>query len=273
MEIDAPVAHAPGSSARIVLEGAVNTRDLGGYVTREGARVKSGKMIRSDALGKLTEADTRRLAELSLSRVIDFRTAAEIEAMGADVLPPGVPLISRPIDDTGMFLRMAEAIQSKEPGPQQLMLGDGAAERIVEGVYRSFFTPDTLAKFGATVEDLAAADAAVLFHCTAGKDRTGWLAYIVLQAVGVPEPVARQDYFLTNEFRADADAATRAHLKQSGYMDDPDLLIPLQTVSDRYLELAVGLLRDRYGDLTGYLTEGLALSPATIARLRENLVG
>ncbi|MFI6869314.1 tyrosine-protein phosphatase [Nocardia sp. NPDC050406] len=260
------------AAARIELQGAVNVRDLGGYRTYDGARTKSGKMIRADALGKLTDADVAKLGTLQLRQVIDLRTPAEVQGMGADRLPTGVPLVARPIDDTGMFVKMFEAIQSRDPVKQQELLGNGKAEQIMGDVYRSFFTADSLGKFGQTVRDLADTDTATLFHCTAGKDRTGWLSYVVLRAVGVPESTAKQDYLLSNQYRAAADAALREQLKQAGLMQNPDLLIPLQEVRDQYLDIALQTMRDKYGDFGKFLTNGLGLDPMTIVKLRKNLV-
>lgn len=229
-------------------------------------------MIRADALGKLTDADVAKLGTLKLQTVIDLRTQAEVQGMGADKLPAGVPLVARPIDDTGMFVKMFQAIQSRDPVKQQELLGDGKAELIMGDVYRSFFSADSLSKFGQTVKDLAATNTVTLFHCTAGKDRTGWLTYVTLRAVGVPETTARQDYLLSNQYRAAADAALRQQLKQAGLMENPDLLIPLQEVRNEYLDIAVQTMEEKYGDFGSYLTKGLGLDPMTIVKLRKNLV-
>ncbi|WP_330179162.1 tyrosine-protein phosphatase [Nocardia sp. NBC_01503] len=269
----ADAAPAAAGPTKIDLQGAVNVRDLGGYWTYDGAKVKSGKVIRADALGKLTDADVQKLGGLKLQTVVDLRTNAEVQGLGADKLPAGVPLVARPIDDTGMFVKMSQAIQSRDPQQQQALLGDGKAEQIMGDVYRSFFTADSLSKFGQTVRDLANTGNATLYHCTAGKDRTGWLSYVTLRAVGVPESVARQDYLLSNRYRAAADAATRAQLKQAGYMRNPDLLIPLQEVRDDYLDIAVDQVNSQFGDFGKFLTQGLGLDAGTILKLRKNLVG
>ncbi|QLY34419.1 tyrosine-protein phosphatase [Nocardia huaxiensis] len=265
-----PEALAGGG--QITLQGAVNVRDMGGFWTYDGSKTKSGKMIRADALGKLTDADVAKLGTLKLQQVIDLRTTAEVQGMGADRLPGGVPLVSRPIDDTGMFTKMFAAIQSKDPVKQQELLGDGKAEQIMGDVYRSFFNSDSLSKFGQTVKDLANTSTATLFHCTAGKDRTGWVSYVVLRAVGVPESIARDDYMKSNDYRAAADAALRQQLKQAGIMQNPDLLIPLQEVREEYLDIAVDQVTAKYGDFGKFLTQGLGLDAATILKLRKNLV-
>ncbi|WP_225728320.1 MULTISPECIES: tyrosine-protein phosphatase [unclassified Nocardia] len=268
-----PSAPSLSAGGKIDLQGAINVRDVGGYRTYDGATVKADKVIRADALQRLTDADVARLGSLNLGTVIDLRTPAEVRMMGADRLPAGVVSVARPIDDTGLFEQMTQVIQSRDPVEQQRVLGDGGAERIMGEVYRSFFTDDARTKFGQTITELAATDSAMLYHCTAGKDRTGWLTYVVLRAVGVPESVARQDYLLSNRYRAAADAALRAQLRQAGVMQNPDLLIPLQEVRDEYLDIAVRQLEQTYGGFGKYLTEGLGLDPLTILRLRKNLVG
>ncbi|WP_194819299.1 tyrosine-protein phosphatase [Nocardia sp. XZ_19_385] len=259
--------------AKIELQGAVNVRDIGGYRTYDGARVKSKKAIRADSLEKLTDSDIQVLAGYNLKQVTDFRTQGEIQFSGPDKLPSGVPLVARPIDDTGMFVTMLQLIQSRDPVKQEAALGGGKAEQIMAGMYKSFINSDTSrAAFGQTIRDLANTDRPTLYHCTAGKDRTGWLTYVLLRAVGVPERTARQDYLLSNQYRAAADAKLREQVKQAGYMQNPDLLIPLQEVRDAYLDTAVREMETKYGDLGKFLTQGLGLDPGTILKLRRNLV-
>ncbi|MVU84077.1 protein-tyrosine-phosphatase [Nocardia sp. ET3-3] len=260
-------------ATQITLQGAVNVRDVGGYVTYTGDSTKSGKVIRSDALGKLTDADVQKLGTLGIQTVVDFRTPAEVQGLGADKLPAGVSAVSRPIDDGGIYLKTAQAIGSKDPVQQQALLGDGKAEQIMKTAYTNFLGADATAKFAQTIKDVAAAPGAILYHCTSGKDRTGWMTYVLLQAVGVPESVARQDYLLSNQYRAASDAALRAQLKAAGIMQNPDLLIPLQIVSDEYLDVAVDQMKQQYGDFGKYLSKGLGLDAGTILRLHENLVG
>ncbi|MFI9505465.1 tyrosine-protein phosphatase [Nocardia sp. NPDC052566] len=261
------------AAARIDLQGAVNVRDIGGYRTYDGKKVKPAKAIRSDSLEKLTPADLTKLGALNLKAVVDLRTQAEIQFSGPDKLPQGVPLVSRPIDDTGLFPQMLQIIQTRDPQKQQEALGNGKAEQIMARVYGSFLTADSRAKFGQTIKDIAATDKPTLYHCTAGKDRTGWLTYVMLRAVGVPEQTARQDYLLSNQFRAAADQKLRDDVKRAGLMQNPDLLIPLQEVRDAYLDSAIDKMEQAYGDFGKFLTDGLGLDAMTIVKLRKNLVG
>ncbi|MFC7429219.1 tyrosine-protein phosphatase [Nocardia tengchongensis] len=260
-------------ATRITLQGAVNVRDIGGYATYTGDPTKAGKVIRADALGKLTDADVQKLGTLGIKTVIDFRTQAEVGAQGADRVPAGATAVARPISDAGMYLKMVQAIGSKDPAVQQAALGDGKAEQMMRDTYLSFLSADSMAKFGQTIKDIAASNGATLYHCTAGKDRTGWMTYVMLRAAGVPESIARQDYLLSNQYRSAADAAQRAQLKQAGIMQNPDLLIPLQVVSDEYLNTAVDQMNQQFGDFGNFLTKGLGLDAATILKLHRTLVG
>ena len=260
---------------QIPLQGAVNVRDLGGYLTYDGARVRNGLVYRGDHLGKLTTADVAALGALGLSRVIDFRIPLEVQYDGADRLPAGVAGVSRSVTDNGLFGQLLTAIGSRDPVRQEEMLGGGRAAAFMTEVYRTFVTnAANRQQFGATLRELAAPGSGPqLYHCTSGKDRTGWASWLVLTLVGVPERSATEDYLASNTFRAAYDARVREGLKQGGLMQNPDLIIPLQEVRQEYLDAALAEVRTGYGSLYQYVTQGLGLDLRTLAGLRERLVG
>ncbi|GAA2468160.1 tyrosine-protein phosphatase [Streptomyces mauvecolor] len=269
------VAHRLEASPihQVVLQGAVNVRDLGGYWTYDGKQVRYGGAYRADALNKATDADVTTLSRLGLREVVDFRVPLELQYDGPDRLPAGLAPTARPVSDSGLYAQMLAAIGSRDPAKQDAMLGHGKAEALMRTVYQDFVSdPASRAQFGSTLKDLAAGRGPLLFHCTSGKDRTGWESYVLLRALGVPDATAQQDYLASNGFRAAADAALRAGLKQSGMMQNPDLLIPLQEVRLDYLDAALAQLSSQYGDLYGYLTQGLGLSLRDLAALRSRLV-
>ncbi|MFB7598347.1 tyrosine-protein phosphatase [Streptomyces sp. NPDC056160] len=258
----------------IVLQGAVNVRDLGGYRTEQGRHVRYGQVFRADGLGRLTDTDVTRLSQEGLRTVVDFRVPQEVRGDGADRLPAGLTVTSRPVRDLGLYTTTMEVIASKDPVEQQEVLGDGKAAQLMRSIYRAFVTdPGDRRAFAETIRDIAHhGRTPLLYHCTSGKDRTGWLSYVLLRAVGVPAATAERDYLLSNDFRAAADLRVREGLEQSGLMRDPDLLVPLQEVRPDYLGAALGQAERDYGGLYGYLTRGLGLDRATLARLHARLV-
>ncbi|WP_455361031.1 tyrosine-protein phosphatase [Streptomyces sp. SYSU K21746] len=280
----APHAAAPAVAAggptrsegvrQIPLQGAVNVRDLGGYHTYGGRTVRYGQVYRADALSELTDADLVTLSGLGLKQVVDFRVPLELQYDGADRLPAGLEVTSRPVTDSGLYGQLMAAIGSRDPVKQEEILGDGKGAAFMRGVYRTFVTnPENRAQFGATLRDLAdRRETPLLYHCTSGKDRTGWTSYVLLRALGVPAATAERDYLASNTYRAAHDAKVRAGLKQAGLMQNPDLLIPVQEVRTEYLEAALAEVEREYGSLYGYLRNGLGLDLRTLAKLQARLV-
>ncbi|MFI0355816.1 tyrosine-protein phosphatase [Actinomadura sp. 9N407] len=279
----APAAHAAPPAPPAVqqvqtptdlLQGTVNFRDVGGYRTFNGFHVKKGVAYRADALNHATDADLAELTRLGIERIVDYRTPLEVSVDGADRLPAGLAVTERPISDTGMYAELTGAIAGKDPVRQEAVLGNGRGERIMEGLYRSFVTdPESRASFGRTLEELADRDRTPLvFHCTSGKDRTGWTSYLLLSALGVSHRTAAYDFLLSNDYRRTADAAARDGLKAAGYMQNPELLTPMQEVRSNYLAAALTEVKRSYGSVDRYLRYGLGLHPRTQAQLRRNLL-
>ncbi|KIF01663.1 protein tyrosine phosphatase [Streptomyces sp. RSD-27] len=263
-----------GAVRQIPLQGAVNLRDVGGYATYTGGRVRRGLVYRSDALSRLTAADITTVSGLGLTKVVDFRIPTELRYDGADRLPQGLSPTSRPVSDLGLYGTLVGAISSGDPVQQEQVLGGGRAAAYMRDVYRTFVTdPENRAQFAATLRELADGNQGpLLYHCTSGKDRTGWMSYVLLRALAVPRETAESDYLASNTFRAAYDAQVRAGLKQSGRMQNPDLLIPLQEVRQDYLDAATDRMEADYGGFYGYLTDGLGLDLRTLSKLRDKMV-
>ncbi|WP_372343983.1 tyrosine-protein phosphatase [Streptomyces sp. KL116D] len=259
---------------QIPLQGAVNVRDIGGYRAAGGGRVRYGLVYRADALSKLTDADVTTLDELSVRQAVDYRVPLEVQYDGADRLPAGVTGVARPVSDNGLYAHILTAIASRDPVRQEEMLGGGRAAAFMRSVYPMFVTgADNRARFAATLHDIAyGGRGALLYHCTSGKDRTGWTTYVLLRLLGVSQRAAVDDYLASNTFRAAYDAKLRESLAQSGAMRNPDLLVPLQEVRTDYLTAALDQVVTDYGGLHRYVTEGLGVDRRTAALLRARLV-
>jgi protein-tyrosine phosphatase len=251
---------------RLPVAGAGNLRDLGGYVTRDGHTLKWGVLYRSDSLADLSNEDVAYLARLRLRRVVDFRSAIERER-DPDRLPDGVTAVWQPISGSGL-----------DPGDlrDRLLAGevsaDQAAAWLVAG--NRAFVGEFHEVFARFVHDLAdPANLPTLFHCTAGKDRTGFAAAIVMLALDVPRETAMHDYLLTNAFtQAKTHRTLQVIRLASRFRANPDDLLPLFEARESYLGAAFSAIDEAPGATAAYLRDALGIDDALRVRLRENLL-
>ena len=233
------------------LQGVSNFRDLGGYAADGGRAVRWRRLFRSDHFGALTAADQAQLATLGITHAFDFRGVAERAATPYTL--PGVvqhplsiePTVVQRLQDLAAAGRLATV-----PIVQELM-----AE-----LYRALVI-EQAHRFEALFAQLLAVDAPVVFHCTAGKDRTGVAAALVLLALGVSRDVVLQDYLLTNQhYRHPA-------LPRS---DTPlEALQVLWRVQDGFLDAALQAIDSQPGGLPQYMQQRLGLGPAALTALRQ----
>jgi protein-tyrosine phosphatase len=247
----------------VKLDGAVNFRDIGGYLTESGRRVKPGKVFRSDELGDLSDGDLSKLKEMGLQFIFDLRNRREVKKK-TDRIPPGSP-----------FKYVHAPIYENEPKGKYLpailfnrhKLGDILAERY-------FFMIEKRAEaFGKILSHFAdPQNFPIVYHCTAGKDRTGLITALILSILGVPEETIVADYSLSNlgfdhyfqEFVEDARHAAMGVKDiefQGFFIVRPDWI---QNILDH--------LKEQYGSVERYLIEKANMDPLTIDRIRTNLL-
>jgi protein-tyrosine phosphatase len=261
-------------SRRVELDGAVNVRDIGGYRSSCGLEVLRGRLFRGDALSQLSDPDVERLDRLGLRTVIDFRTPGEILLSGSDRLPSGVELASLPVGG-GDLGSVYELISSGDHERQRRELGDGRAAEFMVEVNRGFVADARQREaFGAALLLVSAPGRQpLLYHCSGGKDRTGWMTAIVLTALGVPREVVLRDYLLSNDFHRTGYYKLRLDLVKTGIVADPELLRPILEQSPTYLGAAFEEAERRFGTFGGFLTRGLDISDAMLGELRRGLLG
>jgi protein-tyrosine phosphatase len=257
--------------ARIAIATAANLRDVGGWSTSDGRQVRSGLVFRSAELSRLHGADLASFAELGIHTVYDLRTAAEM-AHQPDALPEGT--VSESLDVLADAEHAAPAeLQSifENPGRASEFLTEGQAERYFETAYRAFVTlPSARSAYRRLFEGLASAEAPVLYHCTTGKDRTGWATAVLFRLLGVPEEQLLEDYLLTNTELLPMVQPWMDQFEEGG--GDPRLLMPILGVQESYLAAAFAQLEESFGTVEDYLLDGLDLAPATLESLQERLV-
>src|ERR1700761_5971821 len=178
------------------LEAAVNVRDLGGHLPADGARLAVGPVIRGDPLHPPTAADMATVSNIGRRTIVDFRLPGEVLVNGEDRLPPGATLVSLPVPgaDVGAFY---DLITSGDHERQRAELGQGRATEFMLRVHRGFVA-DQRQRDGFGIALRMMADGAhglpLLFHCTSGKDRTGWMTAILLTAPGGPDAGRREGH-------------------------------------------------------------------------------
>lgn len=233
------------------LSGASNFRDLGGYAAADGRPVRWRRLFRSDHLAALTPADAGTLQALGVSRSLDFRGVRERAAVPYALA--GVEQHSLPIEPT-VVQRMQELVEAG-----QTVTPEHTVE-LMQETYRAF-VHDNAARFASLFEHLLGSDEPLVFHCTAGKDRTGFAAAMILLALDVPRQVVMHDYLLTNDFyRMPPAAASRA---------PREVLNVLWRVQQEFLDAALQAVDRDYGGVDNYLARELGVGAAERRRLAE----
>ena len=241
----------PTSERSLNLAGASNFRDLGGYHGRDGRQVRWRRLYRSDQLCGLTADDRGVLADLGLARTFDFRGV--VERASAPYLLPGVVQHHLPIEPT-----VAQSLQTLRTAGTGLTAQDAIG--VMQQTYRSFVN-DSSARFAELFRHLLADDAPLVFHCTAGKDRTGLAAALILHALGVPRTVVVEDFLLTNTLYRRPAAMSRSDAPR-------DVLDVLWRVRVEFLDAALEAVDAGYGGVDPYL-EHLGVGARERDRLSE----
>lgn len=261
---------APG--AAIPIPSVPNLRDLGGYRTVDGTTVRTGVLYRSVALSELSDDDVAAFASLGIRTVFDLRTEAERTAR-PDRRLDGVQevLLDVLADSTDAAPAQLESLVG-DPASAGEHLGNGQAQLLFERGYREFVSlPSARAAyrafFSALLED---STVPALFHCTTGKDRTGWAAATTLMLLGVQRSDVVADYLHTNRDLLPAlQPLVDGFAAQGG---DPTLLEPVLGVEAEYLEAALDEMDHEFGSLAAYFRDGLGLDHDAQDELRARLL-
>lgn len=263
---------------RIELEGMPNTRDLGGMPTKDGRHIRPKRLLRSGDLCNATEADARFLRETcQISKVIDLRTAEE-RAQRPDRQIEGVSYVQLPIleEKTLGITREQESDRNVIDRVICGMLGKSvsaadAAERYMQRMYANFLqSAFARGQYRRFFEELLNAEGgSVLWHCTAGKDRAGLAAVLLLSALGVEEELIMADYLKTNEFaRPVAEQQGRLAAERTGKKEAGIVIEKLFSVEPSYLEAVYAEIAKAFGTMDAFLEQEMGLDDKNRQRLR-----
>lgn len=263
---DTPHSHAGHEATMqdrfILIEGGRNFRDIGGYRTADGRIVKSGVMYRSGSLGSLTPAGQATLASLHIASVIDLRSTDERSHDTFDVrsaIGPGYWARDYGISRGDMESFFSD--RSKRTAD--------AMRAMMAGAYKSL-PREQAPSYRALFAGLQKAEGPLVLNCTAGKDRTGIGAALVLTALGVPYEAVRQDFLLSNG--APGMDTLQANLSAPLAKLSPDAAAPIVGVDGSYLDTAFAQLRQDYGSVENYMEKELGVGPREIAVLKARML-
>ncbi|MFT3966553.1 MAG: tyrosine-protein phosphatase [Sphingobium sp.] len=243
------------------LEGGRNFRDLGGYPTLDGRSVKWGLIFRSGSPARLTQADWDHLCARGVKALCDFRTSREREAepfAWADT--EGFSYWAR--DYATSFAELRETMRSG------FATGEAARAGMIAG-YRDL--PYNQAEgYRRLFAHLKAHDVPLIFNCSAGKDRAGTAAALVLSALGVPREAVLEDFTLTNEV---VDLHRTLVRREGGLgSQPPEVSAAVLRADPDYMAAALATIDERHGSVEGYLRDVLDVSAAELEALRDALL-
>ena len=254
-------AQSPPRERRMTLRGATNLRDLGGYQTADGRRVRWGLVYRSDQLAQLTDDDYQQLARLGITTVCDFRRDDERER---------APTNWRGDTPPDILVRVPPPSSATAPPDPVSTATRGATGDEVASVMRASYVYNVTAlapTYAIVLQRIMRGP--TLVHCTAGKDRTGIFSALFLLMVGVPYATVEEDYLLSNTYYGtDARIAGGARSLKTSVEAARALL----AVDKSYLLAALNEIDDRYGSLDNYRRSQLEMSDAGLAELKARVL-
>ena len=272
-------ASAHADERIIGLKGQPNFRDIGGYETSDGRKIKSGLVYRSGELPTLTDEDVETLRELGIKTVVNFLTWGEIAWRGKDRLPDGVREINIPI--TGEVAGIPDAanklVEARKSGDFRKFppaFNPQVHEELVSGIADQ--------QYSELFEILAdKSNYPLVYHCSHGIHRTGTATALLLSALGVPWETVREDYLLSNVarqleigHRIDQleGQATKIPMSDDERKANSEAIRAFYVLRPEYIDESLKTAVQKYGSLDRYLKEWVGLKDQQIRDLHELLI-
>lgn len=246
------------------LSGTYNVRDLGGYATADGRRVRWGRVYRGGALYAATSSDILALTGRGLRVICDFRSGPErVSAPNAWAAGHGIEMWGLAAEDlVGDSRHLLEGALASVEQTRALMI------RVYE------HTPfDQAPNYAATFGRIARGQLPLLFHCSAGKDRSGVAAALLLAALGVPRVDIFADYLLSRNAQSSIEATFLADPRhEKAVRNSARAWAPLMDSEPQYLEAMFRAVETRSGSVGAYFETELGIDPAGVGALRRELL-
>lgn len=258
----------------IPLEGQTNFRDIGGYKTVDGRTVKWGQVYRTGELPRLTDEDVAILKKLDIRMVHNFLLDEEIAERGEDRLPDTSQLVKNPIKTSADDLVLA-VVEARKTGDFSLI-----PPELNKDVHR-ILALEGREEYAAMIRALSDPEnRPFAYHCSHGVHRTGTATAILLSALGVPWENVREDYLLSNTYRAEENEKRIKELTSEAAITlgitekdvDTTNIVAFYLLQGDYIDGTLEVIDQEYGTMDNYLKTGLGLSREEIDVLREQLL-
>lgn len=246
-----------------------NFRELGGYETMSGKKIKMHKLLRTGNLADLSPFDKQFLTDYGVKYDVDFRSKEEVDNQ-PDRVPDGVEYIYDPVFSEDLTNSSKSLTDLDTQAHDDADFGFNHMHYAYEDMIESEPAQKAYRKFFDVLLENTVDGESVIFHCTAGKDRTGFGALLALSALGVPLNTIKKDYLLTNITTKDFVDSMVEHARQNGKNENVlQSIRDIQSVRSEYLDHVVKVLNDEYGGINNYLRDVMKLSSADIMKLRN----
>lgn len=255
---------------QIQLENAYNFRDIGGYETSDGLVVKKGYLFRSDELSKLSESDIKKIEELNIRTIIDYRSERE-RVNNEDKPIPGAKIIY--LDPKADVAALASSDNKHLLEQRSGNITAAQAYEMMSSQNREFvLAPSAKESYSKMLHLLLDINnCGVVQHCRGGKDRTGYGIALILLLLGVDQKTVVEDYMLTNVCKHEKNTRSLAEVYEKTHNDDLVLALRyLKEAREEFLLGALNIINQSFGGIENYVINELDFSKEDIQQLRKN---
>jgi protein-tyrosine phosphatase len=252
--------------SRIVpVRGIKNFRDLGGYPAAGGAKTRWNRLYRSGHLARLSRHDGNQFSELGIHTVVDFRTAGE-RKKEPDRLPDGS--VDRVVELPMLDPADSPLLREMQTRMSENRFAGFDADALMRDTYRELATVYTESYRAFVAALVETSGKPVLWHCTGGKDRSGFAAAIVLKLLGADDETIMSDYLLSSEY-ADRGRRMVMAVRIAKGRAAADTIAQLFRVQSSWLAASLEAIDSRWGSFDSYRREALDLGDDDVAGLRR----
>lgn len=250
----------------IKLDNTINMRDIGGYTGLDGRKTKWGRVIRSEELCHLSDRDFNTLSEMGIKHVYDFRDADKAKET-RERIPDGADYTNLPVLE-GIDVDIKDIDFFGDPK---------GIDKFFQKIYK-FQVTDKAPQYAVVLKALTdEKETPILYHCTNGKDRTGFMTALILLICGVPEKTIISDYTLTN-LTFDEAFATLGDIFTENLSKKSPIAIPKIKLHDffgvkpSWLKIQLDYIRENYQNVDDYLMQNTDLTKEDLDAIRETML-